>query len=82
MSVKPEVQAYNMNFNPILTFYIINQIYLTIFHPTPSAIIIKWYFSFAMEVLEQPGSETLWHNVVAICECCPSNVDNQKRYWL
>ena len=30
------VQALNMNFKPyIFTFYIINQIYLTIFHPNP-----------------------------------------------
>ena len=52
------MQAQNMNFNPLFTFYSINQIYLIIFHPTASVILIKRNISFVMEVLEQPGRET------------------------
>ena len=46
----------------IFTFFIINQIYLIIFHPTPSVILIKWNISFVTEVLEQPESKTRKHN--------------------
>ena len=62
----------------IFTFYIINQIYLIIFHPTPTVILIKWSISFVMEVLEQPGSETHEHNVVAIRKWRQAIVDKQR----
>ena len=63
----------------IFTFYIINQIYLIIFHPTPSFIVIKWNISFVTELLEQPGSETWEHNVVAMRGWRQANVDKQIR---
>ena len=92
MSVKPEgllwnikianvfhypVQAENMNFNQIFTFYIINQIYLIIIHPNPQVILIKRNILSVTEVLEQPGSETSVHNVLTQCEWCHANVDKQ-----
>ena len=55
-----------------------NQIYLIIFHPTPSVILIKWNISSVTEVLEQPGGETCEHKVVAICEWCHANIDIQR----
>ena len=57
MSVKPEgllgdvtkkanvlhhpVQAKNLNFNPYIYIYIINHIYLIIFHPNPLVILVN-----------------------------------------
>ena len=55
----------------IFTFYIINCIYLIIFHTTPSVILVT-------EVLEQPGSESSDNTVVVICECCPANIYKQR----
>ena len=68
----------------IFTFYIINQIYLIIFHLTPLFILIKWNNLFAIEVLEQPGSKTRVHvhNVVTIREWRHINVDKQRMFWL
>ena len=60
------------------TFYIFNQNYLIIVHPTPSVMQIKWNISFVTGVLEQPGSETREHNIVAIREWCQANVDKQR----
>ena len=55
----------------------VNQIYWIIFHQSLSVILIKWNISFVTEVLEQPGSETREHNVVALCEWRHANVDKQ-----
>ena len=55
-----------MNFNPYIYILIIKQIYLIIFHPTPSVILTHWNISFEREVLEQPVHETREHTVVAI----------------
>ena len=38
----------------IFTFYIINQIYIIIFHPNPMVILEKINILFVTEVLEQP----------------------------
>ena len=59
-------------------FYIIKQMSLIIFHPTPSAIHIKGNISFVTEVLEQPGGETREHNIVAIRECRHAYVDKKR----
>ena len=54
----------------IFTFYIINQIYLIIFHSNSL---------FVTEVLEQPANESPVHNVVAIREWRHTNVDKQRK---
>ena len=56
-----------MNLNPYI-YILYYQSNLIIFYPTPSVILIKLNISFVTEVLEQPGSETHEHNVVAILE--------------
>ena len=53
--------------------------YLSILHPTPLVILIKWNIVFATEVLEQPGSETCVHNVVTVRELRRTNVDKQSK---
>ena len=62
----------------VFTFYIINQSYLIIFHPTLSVILIEWNNSFVTEVFEQAGSETHEHNVMVIHEWRHANVDKQR----
>ena len=62
----------------IFTFYIINQIYLIIFHPKSLVILEKWNILFVTEVLEQPASESPVHNVVAIHEWRHTNFDKQR----
>ena len=66
-----------MNFNPYI--YIINQIYLIIFHQTPLVTLIKWNIVYVTEVLEQPGIETHAHNAVTICELRHANVNKQNK---
>ena len=48
------------------------------FNPTPSVILIKYNISIVTEELEQPGSETREHNVVAIRELRHANVDKER----
>ena len=62
----------------IFTLYIINQIYLIIFHPNPLVILEKWNTLFVTEVLEQPTNENPVHNVVAIHEWRHANADKQR----
>ena len=45
----------------IVTFYIINQIYLIIFHPNSLVILEKWNILFVTEVLEQAENESPVH---------------------
>ena len=73
MSVKPEVLLGSI----IFTFYIMNQIYLNIFHPTPLVTLIKWNIVFVTEVFGEPGSKTRVLNVVAICKLRHAKVDQQ-----
>ena len=63
----------------IFTFYIINQIYLIIFHPNSLVILEKWNILSVTEVLEQPVNESPVHNVVAIREWRHTNVDKQRK---
>ena len=69
-----------MKFNPyVQSFYIIDQIYLIILHPTPLVTLIKWNIVFVREVLEQTGSETCIHKTVTICELRHANLDKQSK---
>ena len=63
----------------IFTFYIINQIYLIIFHSNSLVILDKWNILFLTEVLEQPANESPVHNVVVIREWRHTNVDKQRK---
>ena len=79
MSVKPEEGISILIFTNF-TFYIINQIYLIIFHPTLLVTLIKWKIEFVTEVLKQTGSETCVHNVMTIDELHHANVDKQSKF--
>ena len=62
------VQAYNMYFNPYIYILYFKSYLLNYLPPNPSVILIKCNISFVTEVLEQPGSKTREHNIVAIRE--------------
>ena len=63
----------------IFTFYIINLIYLIIFHPNSLVILEKWNILFVTEVLEQTANESTVHDVVAIREWRHTNADKQRK---
>ena len=60
------VQAKNLHFNPYI-YILYHQICRTISHPALLVTFLKRFILFVTGVLEQPSSETLVHNVMAIC---------------
>ena len=66
-----------MNLNPYIYILYYQSIYNIFFHPNPLVTLIKWNIVFVMEVLEQPGNETLVHNVERIHDLRHINIDKQ-----